>query len=106
MYNIDTTNWDLIYILLCSDKLPAATVTLWEQTFAAKTSVPKWSHLNDFPYERFRTLESVAENSISDAVNSGQLDLKIVLRLKRTPLKYSKLKLRLQIVPYVLRNII
>ena len=30
MYGIDTTNWDLIFILLCSDKLPASTVTLWE----------------------------------------------------------------------------
>ena len=70
MYDIDTTNWGLIFILLCSDKLPASTVTLWEQTLADKTSIPKWSHLNDFLYKRFRTLESVAENRISEAVNS------------------------------------
>ena len=70
MHDIDTTNLQLIFILLCSDKLPAATVTLWEQTLADKTSIPKWSHLNDFLYERFRTLESVAENRISEAANS------------------------------------
>ena len=48
MYGIDTSNWDLIFILLCSDKLPASTVTLWEQTLADKTANPKWSHFNEF----------------------------------------------------------
>ena len=64
------TNWDLIFIHLCSVKLPESTVTLWEQILADKTSIPKSSHLNDFLYERFRTLESVAENRISEAVDS------------------------------------
>ena len=66
MYGIDTTNWDLIFILLCSDKLPACTVTLWEQTLSDKTAIPKRSHLNDFLYKRFRALESVSENRISE----------------------------------------
>ena len=56
MYDIDTSNCDLIFILLCFDKLPALTVTFWEQTFVDKTIIRKWSHLNDFLYERFRTL--------------------------------------------------
>ena len=64
MYGSDTSNWDLIFILLCSDKLPASTVTLCEQTLADKTAIPKWSHLKGFLYERFRTLESVSENRI------------------------------------------
>ena len=67
MYGIDTSNWDLIFILLCSDKLPASTVTLWEQTLVDKTAIPKWSHFNEFLYERFRTLESVAENRICES---------------------------------------
>ena len=70
MYGIDTTNWDLIFILLCSDKLPACTVTLWEQTLSDKTAKPKWSQLNDFLYERFRTLESVSKNRISEFSHS------------------------------------
>ena len=60
MFEIDIANWDLIFILLCSDC----------QTLSDKTSIPKWSHLNEFLYERFRTLEWVSENRFQDPHNS------------------------------------
>ena len=87
MYGIDTSNWGLIFIVLCSDKLPASTVTLWEQTLADKTITPKRSHLNDSLYERFRTFELVSENRIYNSLASKMDKSQNCPTLKINPIK-------------------
>ena len=36
MYDINISNWDPIFVYLCSTKLPVLTLSLWEQTIQNK----------------------------------------------------------------------
>ena len=57
---------DIYFVLLqhtaCLDSYIVGADSWW-------TIIPKWSHLNDFLYERFRTLESVSGNRVSDCIS-------------------------------------
>ncbi|XP_059221682.1 uncharacterized protein LOC131996219 [Stomoxys calcitrans] len=59
--DIDVRGWDPLFVFLCSNRLPESTLTLWEQGLADKTAIPKWSDLDSFLTNRYRTLESVSE---------------------------------------------
>ncbi|KAM7356671.1 uncharacterized protein ACRADG_002324 [Cochliomyia hominivorax] len=61
IHNIDVASWDPIFVFLCTNKLPETTLTLWEHQLRDKTSIPKWSELDEFLTNRYRTLESVSE---------------------------------------------
>ncbi|XP_037823862.1 uncharacterized protein LOC119612203 [Lucilia sericata] len=61
LHRIDVDSWDPIFVFLCSNKLPDSTLTLWEQGLKDKTSIPKWSDLDLFLTNRYRTLKSVSE---------------------------------------------
>ncbi|XP_037824461.1 uncharacterized protein LOC119612686 [Lucilia sericata] len=61
LHRIDVDSWDPIFVFLCSNKLPDSILTLWEQGLKDKTSIPKWSDLDLFLTNRYRTLESVSE---------------------------------------------
>ncbi|XP_065356165.1 uncharacterized protein LOC135950558 [Calliphora vicina] len=61
LHRIDVDSWDPIFVFLCTNKLPDSTLTLWEQGLVDKTSIPKWSDLDLFLTNRYRTLESVSE---------------------------------------------
>lgn len=61
IYDIDVDSWDPIFVFLCSNRLPDSTLTMWEHTLSDKTYIPKWSDLDKFLSNRYRTLESVSE---------------------------------------------
>ncbi|XP_075162723.1 uncharacterized protein LOC142235354 [Haematobia irritans] len=61
LYKIDIGSWDPIFIYQCSSKLPKLTLSLWEQSVAQKTEIPKWEELDKFLTERFHALESVSD---------------------------------------------
>ncbi|XP_075162725.1 uncharacterized protein LOC142235353 [Haematobia irritans] len=61
VHKIDIESWNPIFVFLCSNCLPDSTLTLWEQTLNDKTCIPKWSELDEFLTNRYRTLESVSE---------------------------------------------
>ncbi|XP_075163039.1 uncharacterized protein LOC142235663 [Haematobia irritans] len=68
LYNIDIESWDPIFVYQCSTKMPKLTLSLWEQSLANKTEMPRWADLNKFLTERFHALESV-----SDIIGSSNL---------------------------------
>ncbi|XP_075156365.1 uncharacterized protein LOC142229664 [Haematobia irritans] len=71
LYKIDIGSWDPIFIYQCSSKLPKLTLSLWEQSVAQKTEIPKWEELDKFLTERFHALESVSDIYGSQASNSS-----------------------------------
>ncbi|XP_046811894.1 uncharacterized protein LOC111689220, partial [Lucilia cuprina] len=81
LYQIDVSSWDPIFVFICTSKLPENTLTLWEQELKDKTSIPKWSELDTFLTNRFRTLESVSEirgsntSKISDTKSKSNSNL-------------------------------
>ncbi|XP_065365574.1 uncharacterized protein LOC135958605 [Calliphora vicina] len=71
LYNIDVASWDPIFVFICTNKLPENTLTLWEQQLSDKTEIPKWSELDQFLTNRYRTLESVTEIRGSSSTKSN-----------------------------------
>lgn len=69
LYAIDIRTWDAIFVYLCSTRLPDQSLSLWEQSVSEKTEIPKWSDLDIFLTDRFRTLETVSDLRTS---GSGQ----------------------------------
>ncbi|XP_075152046.1 uncharacterized protein LOC142226066 [Haematobia irritans] len=104
LYEIDVGSWDPIFVFVCCNRLPDITLTLWEQTLADKTVIPKWTNLDSFLTNRHRTLESVTEirrkdlplNGTPKPHNSEKSVPKSVGRtLKTFQNKVSELKCRL-----------
>lgn len=46
LHQINIDNWDPVFVFLCSIKLPAHTLSLWEQTVRNKTDISKWADLD------------------------------------------------------------
>ncbi|XP_046808485.1 uncharacterized protein LOC111690866 [Lucilia cuprina] len=61
LLNIDTENWDIIFVYICSTCLPENTLSLWEQSLPISTELPTWKQMDTFLTSRFQTLESVAD---------------------------------------------
>ncbi|XP_073831801.1 uncharacterized protein [Musca autumnalis] len=72
LHEINIDSWDPIFVFLCSTKLPAHTLTLWEQTVRNKTEIPKWSDLDDFLTSRFQSLETVYDLIHAHGTESSQ----------------------------------
>ncbi|XP_065362180.1 uncharacterized protein LOC135955751 [Calliphora vicina] len=61
LLKIDTENWDIIFVYICSTCLPENTLSLWEQSLPNSTELPTWKQMDVFLTSRFQTLESVAD---------------------------------------------
>ncbi|XP_037818450.1 uncharacterized protein LOC119608194 [Lucilia sericata] len=61
LLQIDTDNWDIIFIYICSTCLPEVTLSLWEQSLPNSKDLPTWKQMDAFLTSRFQTLESVAD---------------------------------------------
>ncbi|XP_065370916.1 uncharacterized protein LOC135963067 [Calliphora vicina] len=61
LLKIDTENWDIIFVYICSTCLPEVTLSLWEQSLPNSTELPTWKQMDSFLTSRFQTLESVAD---------------------------------------------
>ena len=61
MHDINISNWNLIFVYLCSIKLPVLTLSYWEQTIQNKVEIPKWKDLDNFLTSRFQSLETLSE---------------------------------------------
>ena len=61
LLNIDTKNWDVIFVYICSTCLPDVTLNLWEQSIKDVTGLPSWKEMDAFLSSRFHTLESVSD---------------------------------------------
>ena len=57
MYKIPTIGWDPIIVFICIQRLPSATVSLWEQSIKDKSTLSMWRDLNLFLTERIQTLD-------------------------------------------------
>ncbi|XP_075147420.1 uncharacterized protein LOC142221551 [Haematobia irritans] len=71
LYDIEISNWDPIFVYICSTKLPRVTLSLWEQSVEDKKDISKWSDLNAFLSSRYQTLETVSE--VKGSSNSNKL---------------------------------
>lgn len=60
-YEVPTNSWDPILVFLCIQRLPKATVELWEHSVKNKTSLPPWKDLEEFVQERIQTLECLRD---------------------------------------------
>ncbi|XP_073820653.1 uncharacterized protein [Musca autumnalis] len=69
LYKIDVKSWDPIFVYQCSSRMPKLTLSLWEQSLANKTELPRWDELNKFLTDRFQALENVADMT---SANCGQ----------------------------------
>lgn len=72
LHDINIDNWDPIFVFLCSTKLPATSLSLWEQTVSNKTEISKWADLDDFLTSRFQSLETVYDLTHSRGTESLQ----------------------------------
>ncbi|XP_065366923.1 uncharacterized protein LOC135959782 [Calliphora vicina] len=61
LLQIDTGNWDIIFVYICSTCLPEVTLSLWEQSLPDRRELPTWNQMDSFLTARFQTLESVAD---------------------------------------------
>lgn len=61
LLNIETSNWDVIFIYICSTCLPDITLNLWEQSLRHDCGLPTWKQMDSFLTCRYQTLESVAD---------------------------------------------
>ncbi|XP_037826209.1 uncharacterized protein LOC119614167, partial [Lucilia sericata] len=61
LLQIDTANWDIIFVYICSTCLPEVTLSFWEQSLPNSTELPTWKQMDAFLTSRFQTLESVAD---------------------------------------------
>ncbi|XP_073817221.1 uncharacterized protein [Musca autumnalis] len=71
LYDIDVESWGPIFVFICCNRLPDSTLTLWEHTLSDKSEIPKWSDLDSFLTNRYRTLESVSEIRQKNSNPSG-----------------------------------
>ncbi|XP_075150510.1 uncharacterized protein LOC142224614 [Haematobia irritans] len=76
LYDVDINSWDPIFVYICCNCLPESTLTIWEQSLSDKTVVPKWSDLDSYLTNRYRTLESVSEMKKSNSNTSGDRSTK------------------------------
>lgn len=76
VYDIVVESWDPLFVLICTDRLPEASLNLWEQSLSDKTSIPKWSQLDTFLSDRYRTLESVSESRKANTSKSSDVKAK------------------------------
>ena len=61
LLGIETRNWDIRLIYICSTRPPEHTLSLREQSQGPCWDLPKWSKMDEFLTARFRTLESVSD---------------------------------------------
>ncbi|XP_075162985.1 uncharacterized protein LOC142235608 [Haematobia irritans] len=59
LLGIDTKNWDVIFVFICSTRLPEVTLGHWEQSQGSSSDLPKWETMDKFLTVRYQTLESV-----------------------------------------------
>ena len=67
IHEINISNWDCIFIYLCSTRLPELTLSLWEQSVRDKTEIPKWEDFDAFLIGRYRTLETISDFRSSES---------------------------------------
>lgn len=65
---IDTDNWDPIFVYLCSTKLPRETLREFEKTLQDCAEMPSWPDLDLFLTNTFKELTSV--NDVVDQINN------------------------------------
>lgn len=61
LLQIDTVNWDVIFVYICSTCLPDVTLNLWEQFLRNSVDLPTWKEMDAFLTSRFHALESVSD---------------------------------------------
>ncbi|XP_075153988.1 uncharacterized protein LOC142227367 [Haematobia irritans] len=61
LLNIEIGTLDPIFVYQCSSKLPKLTLSLWEQSIAKNSEIPKWEELDNFVTERYHILEGVSD---------------------------------------------
>ncbi|XP_075150742.1 uncharacterized protein LOC142224843 [Haematobia irritans] len=59
LLGIDTKNWDVVFVFICSTRLPEVTLGHWEQSQGSSSDLPKWETMDKFLTARYQTLESV-----------------------------------------------
>ena len=59
LLNVNTDSWHVIFVYICSTKLPDNTLSLWEQSLKRDANMPKWDEMDKFLTARYQTLESV-----------------------------------------------
>ncbi|XP_065355424.1 uncharacterized protein LOC135949900 [Calliphora vicina] len=57
--DIDTDNWDPIFVYLCSSKLPKETLEDFEKTLRDSSNIPCWTEMDIFLTNTYKGLESV-----------------------------------------------
>lgn len=65
--NIDTDNWDPIFVYLCSTRLPKETRREFEKTLRDCAEMPSWTDLDSFLTNTYKELTSV--NDVQDQIN-------------------------------------
>ncbi|XP_061395347.1 uncharacterized protein LOC133330966, partial [Musca vetustissima] len=73
LYKINVKSWDPIFVYQCSSRMPKLTLSLWEQSIANRTELPRWEDLNKFLTDRFHALESVADITSANGAQPSQV---------------------------------
>ena len=56
LLGIEMENLDIIFVYICSTRLPENILGLWEQFQRPNSCLPKWSSMKEFLTARYRTL--------------------------------------------------
>ncbi|XP_037825847.1 uncharacterized protein LOC119613853 [Lucilia sericata] len=72
LLQIDTKNWDVIFVFICAKCLPDISLHLWQQHLGNSKELPTWQEMDSFLTSRYQSLEGFADirTTSSDSHNT------------------------------------
>lgn len=93
LLNINTSNWDVIFVFICSKCLPNISLHLWQQHLGNRKELPIWKDMDSFLACRYQSLEDYADirsNPPESQNVQKKLPLKRIIRITLRKLKFFK----------------